>query len=87
YHTGMIRLAQAFVADQATAEDVAQEAWLGVLRGLPAFEGRSSLRTWIYRILINDMAVNPVSKKAYLSVSRGRGPDAAAVIPERRFRR
>jgi RNA polymerase sigma-70 factor, ECF subfamily len=53
YHTGMIRLAQAFVADRSTAEDVAQETWLGVLRGLPSFEGRSSLRTWLYRILIN----------------------------------
>jgi RNA polymerase sigma-70 factor, ECF subfamily len=53
YHTGMVRLAQTFVASQATAEDVAQDAWLGVLRGLPSFEGRSSLKTWIYRILIN----------------------------------
>jgi RNA polymerase sigma-70 factor, ECF subfamily len=53
YHTGMVRLAQTFVASQATAEDVAQDAWLGVLRGVPSFEGRSSLKTWIYRILIN----------------------------------
>ncbi len=53
YHAGMVRLAMAFVANRAAAEDVAQEAWLGVLRGLPTFEGRSSLRTWIYRIVIN----------------------------------
>jgi RNA polymerase sigma-70 factor (ECF subfamily) len=53
YHAGMVRLAMAFVANRAAAEDVAQEAWLGVLRGLPTFEGRSSLRTWIYRIVMN----------------------------------
>ena len=53
YHAGMVRLALTFVANRAAAEDVAQEAWLGVLRGLSTFEGRSSLRTWIYRIVIN----------------------------------
>jgi RNA polymerase sigma-70 factor (ECF subfamily) len=53
YHPAMVRLAMAFVGSRAAAEDVAQEAWLGVLRGLPAFEGRSSLRTWLFRILTN----------------------------------
>jgi RNA polymerase sigma-70 factor (ECF subfamily) len=50
---GMLRAARAFVADTHTAEDVAQEAWLGVLRGIGSFQGRSSLRTWTYRILVN----------------------------------
>ncbi|WP_426513709.1 RNA polymerase sigma factor [Dactylosporangium sp. McL0621] len=50
---GLLRAAQAFVADEHAAQDVVQETWLGVLRGVAAFEGRSSLRTWVYRILLN----------------------------------
>jgi RNA polymerase sigma-70 factor, ECF subfamily len=50
---GMLRAARAFVTDRHTAEDVVQEAWLGVLRGIGSFQGRSSLRTWAYRILVN----------------------------------
>jgi len=50
---GMLRAARAYVADDHTAHDVVQEAWLGVLRGIDRFEGRSSLRTWVYRILVN----------------------------------
>ena len=42
----MLRAARAFVADRHTAEDVVQEAWLGVLRGFGSFQARSSLRTW-----------------------------------------
>jgi RNA polymerase sigma-70 factor (ECF subfamily) len=50
---GMLRAARAYVADDHTAHDVVQEAWLGVLRGIDRFEARSSLRTWAYRILVN----------------------------------
>lgn len=50
---GMLRVARGYVADDHTAQDVVQEAWLGVLRGIGSFEGRSSLRTWTYRILVN----------------------------------
>jgi RNA polymerase sigma-70 factor (ECF subfamily) len=53
YHTSMLRVARLFVPDEAAAEDVVQEAWLGVLRGLDRFEGRSSLKTWVFRILTN----------------------------------
>src|SRR5919201_6974421 len=49
----MIRLAQLSVGSRATAEEVVQEAWLGVLAGIDRFEGRSSLKTWIFRILMN----------------------------------
>lgn len=53
YHPALIRIATLYVADVATAEEVAQETWLAVLRGLAKFEGRSSLETWIFRILAN----------------------------------
>jgi RNA polymerase sigma-70 factor (ECF subfamily) len=49
----MLRIALAHVRTRAVAEEVVQEAWLGVLAGLDAFEGRSSLKTWILRILVN----------------------------------
>jgi len=53
YHTSLIRLALTFVADRGAAEEVVQETWLGVVKGLPSFERRSSLKTWIFRILVN----------------------------------
>jgi RNA polymerase sigma-70 factor (ECF subfamily) len=49
----MLRIARMYVSTQAVAEEVVQDAWIGVLRGLESFEGRSSLRTWIFRILSN----------------------------------
>lgn len=52
HQRAMLRVARHYVAGEAAAEDVVQETWLAVLRGLPRFEGRSSLRTWIFRILV-----------------------------------
>ena len=49
----MLRVARMYVSSQAVAEEVVQEAWLGVLQGIDRFEGRSSLRTWILRIVSN----------------------------------
>lgn len=49
----MLRVARMYVATQAVAEECVQDAWLGVLQGIDRFEGRSSLRTWIFRILVN----------------------------------
>jgi RNA polymerase sigma-70 factor (ECF subfamily) len=46
-------VARMFVASDAVADECVQEAWLGVLKGIDRFEGRSSLRTWIFRILVN----------------------------------
>ncbi len=53
-HQGpMLRIVRMYVSTQAVAEEVVQDAWLGILKGLARFEGRSSLRTWMYRILAN----------------------------------
>jgi len=49
----MLRLAREFVATQGAAEDVVQETWIAVLKGLEKFRGDASLRTWVYRILVN----------------------------------
>jgi RNA polymerase sigma-70 factor (ECF subfamily) len=53
YHRAMLHLAMIYVPKQALAEEVVQETWMGVLQGLSRFEGRSSLKTWIFRILAN----------------------------------
>jgi len=52
YHAPMLRLAASFVPSSAVAEEVVQETWLALLRGLAGFEGRSSLRTWLFRVLV-----------------------------------
>src|SRR5215469_4053034 len=53
YHSALLRLAMLFSPSEAIAEEVVQETWLGVLQGLDRFEGRSSLKTWLFRILTN----------------------------------
>ena len=49
----MLRVARGYVATREIAEEVVQEAWIALLKGLDSFEGRSSLRTWLFTVLIN----------------------------------
>jgi RNA polymerase sigma-70 factor (ECF subfamily) len=53
HQAAMVRIARMYVSSRAVAEEVVQEAWLGIVKGLERFEGRSSLRTWMYRIVAN----------------------------------
>jgi RNA polymerase sigma-70 factor (ECF subfamily) len=53
YYGPMLRLAMTQVHNRAHAEEIVQEAWLGVLQGIDRFESRSSLRTWMFHILLN----------------------------------
>jgi RNA polymerase sigma-70 factor (ECF subfamily) len=53
HYATMLAVAQTYVRGRAVAEEVVQEAWLGVIKGLDRFEGRSSLKTWILSILVN----------------------------------
>ncbi len=87
YHPALVRLAMAFVPSRAVAEDVAQDAWLGVLRGIDRFEGRSSLRTWLYRILVNTAKTRGVreSRSVPFAALAVEGDDGPSVDP-RRFR-
>jgi RNA polymerase sigma-70 factor, ECF subfamily len=52
-HRAMVRVAMGYVASEAVAEEVVQEAWIGILQGLAQFEGRCPLRAWMFRILVN----------------------------------
>ena len=69
------RLARTFVASAAAADDVVQETWLAVIEGIDRFEQRSSLRTWITRILMNKARTRGVREQALgpvLGPHRGR---------------
>jgi RNA polymerase sigma-70 factor, ECF subfamily len=53
YHGPLLRLALVYARTHAVAEEIVQDAWLGVIQGIETFEGRSSFRTWLFRILVN----------------------------------
>jgi len=53
YTPSMLRVARGYVPSHQIAEEVVQEAWIGVLKGISKFEGRSSLRTWVFTVMIN----------------------------------
>jgi RNA polymerase sigma-70 factor, ECF subfamily len=53
HNAALLRVARMYVKSRAAAEDVVADTWLGVFRGIDRFEGRSSLKTWIFRILTN----------------------------------
>jgi RNA polymerase sigma-70 factor (ECF subfamily) len=85
YGPVMLRLAQSHVPSMAVAEEVVQEAWLGVLAGIDGFEGRSSLKTWILRILTNRAKTRGERERRTVPFSC-LGPeddDGPAVDPER----
>ena len=67
-HPAMVRLALTRVRSRAVAEEVAQDAWLGLLRGIGTFEGRSSLRSWLFRIVINRAISTGVRERVHLPV-------------------
>jgi RNA polymerase sigma-70 factor, ECF subfamily len=84
-HGTMIAVAQAHVRTRASAEEVVQEAWLGVIRGLDRFEGRSSLKTWILRIVVNTAKTRGVREARSVPLTALQGDGVPAVEP-RRFR-
>jgi RNA polymerase sigma-70 factor, ECF subfamily len=71
YHPAMVRLALTRVRSRPVAEEVVQEAWIGLLRGIDGFEGRSSLRSWLFRILINRAISTGVHERVHLPVQDG----------------
>lgn len=85
YHASMVRLATSYVPSYAVAEEVAQEAWLGVLKGLDRFEGRSSLKTWIFRIVVNIARTRGEreSRSTPFSSFAPAGDESPTVDPER----
>jgi RNA polymerase sigma-70 factor (ECF subfamily) len=81
YGASMLRVAMSFVRTRAVAEEVVQDAWLGVLRGIDRFEGRSSLKTWLFRIVVNTAKTR--GEREARSVPFTAVVDEPAVEPER----
>jgi RNA polymerase sigma-70 factor, ECF subfamily len=81
YDGQLRRLARTFVRTQAAADDVVGETWLGVVRGLDMFEGRSSLRTWIFRILVNRARTRAVREARSVPFASLEEDDRPAVDP------
>jgi RNA polymerase sigma-70 factor (ECF subfamily) len=84
-HGTMLAVALAHVRTRASAEEVVQEAWLGVIRGLDGFESRCSLKTWILRIVVNTAKSRGVREARSLPFAALEGAGEPAVDP-RRFR-
>ena len=86
YHGSLLRVARIYVPDRAVAEEVVQDTWLGVLNGIGRFEGRSSLKTWIFRILTNIAKTRAQRERRTLPFSALSDPEGvpeAAVDPDR----
>jgi RNA polymerase sigma-70 factor (ECF subfamily) len=80
----MVRVARSHVSTDASAEEIVQETWMAVIRGLDAFEGRSSLRTWVFRILTNLAKTRGVRESRSVPMSSWRpAPDGPTVDPDR----
>ncbi len=82
----MIRVAMAYVPTRAAAEEAVQETWIAVMRGLDGFEGRSSLRTWIFRILTNiAMRAGPRERRSvpFSALARAEDGGEPTVDPDR----
>ena len=88
YGPALRRFARSFVRDEAAADDVVQETWLGVLRGIDRFEGRAALRTWLFQILVNRARTRGRRDDRSVPFSQlaDPGPADEPAVPADRFR-
>ena len=82
----MLRLARSFVSTNDSAEEVVQEAWLGVIQGIARFEGRAALKTWVFRILVNTAKSRGVKESRTLPFSSLLPEDEGPSVDPSRFR-
>ncbi len=86
YSSSLLRLAQDFVRTRSVAEEVVQETWLAVLNGIDRFERRSSLKTWVFRILVNTAKTRGVREARTVPFSALVDEGNERAVPEERFR-
>jgi RNA polymerase sigma-70 factor (ECF subfamily) len=89
YGPSLLRLARLYVPSRAVAEEVVQETWLAVLTGVERFEGRSSLKTWLFRILTNKAKTRGQRESRILPFSSlaADGDEDGTAVPVERFAR
>jgi RNA polymerase sigma-70 factor, ECF subfamily len=86
HSAAMIRVAMAYVPTRAAAEEAVQETWIAVMRGIDGFEGRSSLKTWIFRILTNvAMRIGPRERRSmpFSALAEAESTGGQSVDPDR----
>jgi len=83
---GMLRLAMSFVSTRASAEEAVQDTWLAVIRGLDGFEGRASLKTWVYRILVNTAKARGAKENKTVPFGSLAAEDDGPTVDPSRFR-
>jgi RNA polymerase sigma-70 factor (ECF subfamily) len=83
--SSMLRLAREFVPTDGAAEEVVQETWLAVLTGLDRFRGDSSLRTWVYRILVNQAKSRGVRERRTVPLTSLLPEDTGETVAAERF--
>jgi len=86
YSNALLRLAQDFVRTRSVAEEVVQETWLAVLNGIDRFEGRSSFKTWLFRILVNKAKTRGVREARTVPFSALAPEGDEPAVPAERFR-
>jgi RNA polymerase sigma-70 factor (ECF subfamily) len=82
YHATLVKVARYYVASAASAEDVAQDTWIAVIKGVERFEGRSSFKTWLLRILVNRARTTGVKEHRSIPVDPN---ESGPSVPARRF--
>ncbi len=80
YHASMVRIAAIYVNEYAVAEEVVQDTWIAVLKGLDRFEGRSSFKTWVFTILTNRAKTRATRESRYIPLELSDEPDDSASI-------
>jgi RNA polymerase sigma-70 factor, ECF subfamily len=86
HYATMVAVALTYVKTRAVADEVVQEAWLGVIQGLDRFEGRSSLKTWILSILVNKAKTRGVREARSVPFAALGAEGIEPAVPPERFR-
>ncbi len=86
YNGSLVRVAMRYVPSRAVAEEVVQDTWIGVIEGIDRFEGRSTLKTWLYKILIYRARARGERERRTTPMSALADDDSAPSVPTERFR-
>lgn len=85
YHAGLVRTARCFVHTQALAEEVAQDTWVAVIRGIDRFGGRSTFKTWLFHIAVNQARTRATREARSVPAGIGDDDSDGPSVPASRF--
>lgn len=85
YHAGLVRTARCYVRTQALAEEVAQDTWVAVIRGIDRFGSRSTFKTWLFHIAVNQARTRALKEARSVPLPVGDDDDEGPSVPASRF--